>query len=321
MKRLVFVAIAGVAALTLSSCGAGQAESAGGAKQNTVKVGVIPTTDTATVYIAQEEGFFADEGLTVETQIIQNAASIAPAVLNGQLQFGTAATPPFLSAVGKKLPLKAVASGADVPATASEDPSALLVAKGSPITRPKDLEGKTVAVNALSAMLELVAKEAIERDGGDPSKVKFVALAFPEMVSALNRGDVDAVSIVEPFFSSAMQTGAKEIANPYTAALKPGGTYVVYFASNALISSDPETVDKFSRAIDKASTAAAKDPQKVRDVMKKYGNMSEEVVSGMRLPGYSTGIDTEALAKTVEVMERQGFLPAGSVKTDETVVP
>lgn len=320
MKR--FLAAAAGIALTLQvvGCSAGGAAApaeAGGV--DVVKVGVIPTTDTATVYIAQDEGFFADEGLKVETQVIQNAASIVPSVLNGQLDVGTAATPPFLTAGEKGLPLKAIASGADVPTEAAEDPSGIIVAAGSDIKTPKDLEGKTVAVNALSAMLELVAKEAVSKDGGDPRRVTFVALPFPEMISALKRGDVDAASIVEPFFSAGLADGATPIARPYTATFKPGGTYVVYFSSDKLIAGDSDKLAKFTRAVDKASELAAANPEKVRDVMVKYGKMSPEVAKKMHLPAYSPGIDVDAIQKTVSVMEDQGFLKEGTVDANKVV--
>ena len=77
-------------------------------------VGVIPTSDTTTVYVAQDLDYFADEDLTVTMEVMQNAAAIVPGVMNGQIQFGTAAIPPILSAISEGLPLRIVANGGNV---------------------------------------------------------------------------------------------------------------------------------------------------------------------------------------------------------------
>lgn len=284
-----------------------------------VKVGVIPTATTATVYVAQDKGYFEAEGLKVEMQVIQNAASVAPSVLNGQLQFGTAATPPFLSAVAKNLPLTAIANGANVRDSAETDDSALLVGKDSSVTRPKDLEGKTVGVNALSAMMHITAAAAIKADGGDPDKVTFVAMSFPDMVSSLKRGAVDAVSILEPFYSQSLQEGSKVIGHPFTGSLKRNGTSALFFASESYAGKNPEIVVKFSRALDKASVAVTEDPSLVKDVLKKYGGMSDAALQNIKLPGYSSAIDIEALEKMQSIMEENGFLEEGVLTARDAV--
>ena len=115
-----------VLALT-AGCGVGQGSAKVLGTGDPIKVGVIPVADFAPVYVALDEGYFADEGLNVQTQVVQNAAAIAPSVINGQLQFGTAATTPFIAAAQKGLPVQAVANAADVATDAEQDVSALLV--------------------------------------------------------------------------------------------------------------------------------------------------------------------------------------------------
>ena len=176
-----------VLALT-AGCGVGQGSAKVLGTGDPIKVGVIPVADFAPVYVALDEGYFADEGLNVQTQVVQNAAAIAPSVINGQLQFGTAATTPFIAAAQKGLPVQAVANAADVATDAEQDVSALLVGEDSKVERPADLEGKTVAVNALSSLLHVAAAGSIEADGGDPSKVTFVAMPLPDMMTALKQG-------------------------------------------------------------------------------------------------------------------------------------
>lgn len=309
MRRFILPGIAGLLALSLAGCGGSAPNEAKPVTSGPIKVGVIPVADFAPVYVAFEEGYFSDAGLDVEIQVIQNAASIAPSVLNGQLQFGASAVTPFLAAAQKGLPIKAVANAADVATSKESDVSALVVAKGSGITRPSELENKTVAVNALSSIVHVVAAKVIKDDGGDPSKVTFVAMPFPDMMTALEQGRIDAASVVEPFATIAESNGGTAIARPYTDSFTKGTTSSLFFSSNAYLEKNPEIAAKFSAALAKGSKAASERPELVREVLVKYGKLDPAIASKTSLPGYGENVDPEALAHIATVMQDLGFLP------------
>lgn len=305
-------AVMGVLALFLTGCSGSAASGTGETAVSAgdpIKVGVIPVADFAPVYIAIEEGYFAEEGLNVEAQVMQNAAAIAPSVLNGQLQFGTSAVTPFLAAAQKGLPIRAVANASDVAEHEEGDISGLLISEGSDVKRPADLEGKTVAVNALSSIVHVAAAHAIKGDGGDPSKVTFVAMPFPDMMVALSQGRIDAASVVEPFVTVGKSGGATKIANTYSQTFTPGGTVSLFFGADAYIRQNPELVKKFVTALERGSELAAKDPQKVSAVLTKYGQLKSDVSDKAGQPGYSTGVDSADLDTAAKVMQDLGFLP------------
>ena len=322
MKTLPLAAAAALVVL-LAGCAGTPAEPAatndteapasGALEVTEIKAGVIPTSDSATIYLAQELGYFEEEGLTLTTEVMQNAAAIVPGVMNGQVQFGSAALAPVISAASEGLPLVFVANGGDVALTAEDDQSRLVVAAGSPITSPKDLDGKVVAVNALQAMGELVTRQVIDDDGGDATTVTFVALPFPDMAAAVERGDADAALLVEPFSSGALAAGLVSIATPFYDVLVPGASTAGFFTSQQFIQQAPNTVAAFTRALDRAAEAAAADPQLIRDVLIKYGKVDPAVAAAIKLPGYSAGVSMEAVDRFIEVMVGQGFLSADAV--------
>ena len=271
---------------------------------------MLPVADFASVYIAMDKGYFTDEGLTVETQVMQNAASIAPSVMNGQLQFGVSAATPLIAAVDKGLPLKAVANMADTAEDAASDPSSILAGANSGITRPRDLEGRKVAVNGLGAIPHVAAAQAIADDGGDPSKATFVAMAFPDMMPALQQGHIDAAAVVEPFSTMGTKQGAKAIGNPYTSAFLKGKTMAVAFSSTPYLEKNKDTAERFVRALNKASEDAAKDPAEVRKVLVQHAGMKQDIVAEIRLPGYSAELSADALSQASQVMNKVGMLDA-----------
>ncbi|WBL19751.1 ABC transporter substrate-binding protein [Citricoccus sp. NR2] len=250
-----------------------------------------------------EQGYFEQYGLDVEVQIAQNAAAVAPSVLNGQLQFGFAAASPFIGAVSRGLPLYAVANSSSNSVDGSDETGLVAVAD-SPLERPRDLVGKTVAVNGLSALPHVAAMEAIERDGGDPDTVTFVAMPFPDMIGALRQGRIDAAALAEPFYSRSLDAGYQQLSTLYATAFEPGSTTTLYFTAGPFIETNPEVVENFTNAIELAIADAARDDQLVRDVLVEYGNMDPQAAQTMGLPHYSTELTPHGLEQISDVMAK-----------------
>jgi hypothetical protein len=81
-----------------------------------------------------------------------------------------------------------------------EDFSAVVVAAGSRIATVKDLPGKTIAVNTLKNVNEIVLKSYLESHGVEPTALKYTELGFPDMLAAITQHRVDAApqSRLEP---------------------------------------------------------------------------------------------------------------------------
>lgn len=313
LVRGLAVGAATVLALGLAGCSAdGSTDSSNSGDTDgsleVVNVGVVPSASFVQIYIAIDKGFFEDEGLDVQPQDIQNAASIVPSILNGQLDFGAVAVSPFIAAVDKGLPLKAVANASNNVEEGTADNTGIMVAPDSGITRAKDLEGKVVAVNGLAALPHIAAEEAIRKDGGDPSKVTFVAIGFPDMGGALSQERVDAIAVVEPFFSAAANAGNVLVTELYAAAFNPGSTATLYITSDELIASNSDMVERFQKAIDKANDLAADDSALVEEILASYGGMNPDVLKDMDFPDFGSGIDAAGLTQISEVMVTHGYL-------------
>ncbi|MCI9888411.1 ABC transporter substrate-binding protein [Micrococcales bacterium 31B] len=319
MRLRATLAILTVILMLTSGCGVGQGSAKLLGPDDTIKVGVVPTVDFVQVYIAQEEGLFAAEGLHVETQIMQNAAAIAPSVINGQLQFGAAAIVPFLAAANKGLPVTAVANSADVPQDPAQDVAALVATEASGVTRPRDLEGKIVAVNALSSILHIAAAESIRADGGDPSKVNFVAMPLPDMMTALQQNRIAAASVVEPFVSISANLPTRVLAHPYTEAMTKDATYAIIFSATPFTERNPETVTKFVRALDKANDIAAAHPEKVQQMLVKYGKLDPTVAASMKQPRFGTQLSPAAFDNALTLMTDLGYMPHSTLKGSELI--
>ena len=182
-------------AATDAATGTDAGEPAGEPEKADVKLGIIPIADVAPVFIGIEQGFFEEEGLTVSTEFAQGGAASIPSVVSGDIDFAFGAYPSFFSAVQEGLPLL-ISTEANRAAPLF---GGLYALPDSGIATPADLEGKTIAVNTLNNLVQLAVEAQLVDAGLTLDDVTLVEIPFPDMVAALERGDVDVIAVVEPF--------------------------------------------------------------------------------------------------------------------------
>ena len=312
--------IAVLATMALAACG-GDDEGGGGsgesAEPTTLKVGVIPIADVAPLYVGMEQGFFEDEGLTIEPQIAEGGAAIATSVLSGDYQFGFSNVVSLATARSQDLPLRIVSQGASGHESEEEAFDTLLVPGDSSIKEPTDLEGKQVAVNALSNIGPLSINYAVEEDGGDPSKIKYIEVPFPDMIAAVEAGRVDAAWVVEPFASQGLGAGMRSIFAPFE-VVSPDLTIATYFANEQYIAESGDLVDKFVRAMEKSLAYTEANPDAAREAVLTYTKIPAEAAANMKLPNWNPEYNDASIEKTIELAEKYGYVDK-SVALDDLI--
>jgi len=199
-----------------------------------------------------------------------------------------------------------VASGNASTGDPNSDFAGIVVPPGSSIKSAKDLEGHTVAVNNLKNIGEVTIRAAIEKDGGDPDKVKFVELPFPDMPGALSSGQVEAAWLVEPFFTVAKQGGNTNISSNL-AVTAPDLTIGTYFTTQQEISKDKGLVDDFTAAIQESLTYAQKNPDEVRRILLTYTQIKPEVANAITLPAFPSEINKDSVQTLADLMVKYGM--------------
>jgi NitT/TauT family transport system substrate-binding protein len=287
--------------------GGGTGDSGGEAEAQTLKVGVIPIADVAPLYVGMEQGFFEEEGLTIEPQLAEGGAAIVPSVLSGDYQIGFSNTTSLIIAASKDLPVQIISQGV-LAGTGPDDAwDALLVPKGSDIKAPADLEGKTVAVNTLNNVGPLTINTAMKNAGADFTKIKYVEVPFPDMNAALEAERVDAAWVVEPGFTGGLAAGSKPLFHPYEETAE-NLTVATYFASKQYIGENRETVDKFVRAMEQSLEYAANNPEAARAAVAEYTEIPPEVTDKMRLPVWRADLNEPTIQQTAELAKEYGFV-------------
>jgi NitT/TauT family transport system substrate-binding protein len=316
-RRLASAMIAALAcAMTLAACGGGDGGGSSGSggggdgasgKPVTLTVGVIPIADVAPLYVGIEQGFFKDEHLTIKPKLAEGGAAIVPAVLSGDDQIGFSNVTSLVIATSKSLPVQIISSGVKAGKGDGDAFDAMFVKKTGPIRTLKDLEGKTISVNNLNNVGPLTINNAMEKAGADPKTVKYLEVPFPDAIAALKAGRVDAAWVVEPFRSQGVAAGFRMIMHPFEEAA-PNYEVATYFASKEYIAKNPDVVQRFVRAMDKALDYAQQHPEAVRKVVPTYTKIPAKAVEHMVLPTWGADLNEQSVQLTVDLSAKYGFI-------------
>lgn len=222
-----------------------------------------PNTNHTGVYVAQEKGYFEEEGLKVE--IAQPPEDGAEAlVASGKAQFGVSFQDSMAPAVAgeNSLPITAVA------ALIQHNTSGIVSRAGEGMDTPKGMEGKKYATWDMPVEKAML-KNVIEGDGGDFSKVELIPSTVTDEVSALQSKSVDAIWIFYAWAGVATEVAGLETDYFAFADLNPVFDYYtpVLIANNEFLKKDPDTAKAFLRAVKKGYEDAVEDPKGAAEIL------------------------------------------------------
>lgn len=263
-KKIVAVLTVGYMALSLAACGSGETSQGENEKEKiTFVLDWTPNTNHTGLYVAQEKGYFEDEGLEVE--IVQPPEDGADAlVASGKAQFGISFQDTMApGVVGEDaLPTTAVA------AVVQHNTSGIISRKGEGMDTPKGLEGKKYAT--WDAPIEKAMMEnVVEADGGDFSKVELIPSTVTDEVSALESKSVDAIWIFYAWAGVATEVAGLETDYFAFKDINPAFDYYtpVIIGNNEFLEKEPETAKKFLSAVKKGYEDAIEDPDGAAEIL------------------------------------------------------
>ena len=294
--------------LAVAACGGDDADKAGGDASGSTKLSVQETAGVPSAFVAFgiEKGFFREQRLELDLEATQGGAATIPALVSEDIQVGGSNVVSLLLAAEKGLPLQAIAPGTSAAGAGEKDFGALLVAKDGDVSGVEDLEGKTVAVNTLDNIADVVVKAALEKEGADVAKVKLTEVPFPEMAPALEGGDVDAAFSIEPFVTPAVGKGAEVVSYSYVVT-EPEMQVGAYAVTQQFAQESPEAVKAFQAAVAKTAGHVTDNEREFRDFLAKEAKIAPDLARRIVLPRWSEKLDESSLANTAKLMQRYGL--------------
>ena len=209
-----------------------------------LRIGLLPVLNALPAYIAQDAGYYEEEGLTVELRLLLSAKELTETVLAGELD-GLQAD--LVSA------LRMNASGGDVRLVRhvgiTNQPFVTLMASPrSEIDSASALAGALVGLSH-NTIIQYLTDSLLAGADMSAADVEYVEVAkILERYNDLLRGDIDAASLPEPFASLAASYGARALIDDSVMAYVPEALSI---RADALMEKG-EAVRAFLRAYERA---------------------------------------------------------------------
>lgn len=272
-----------------------------------ITVAAIPAADLASLYIAQDDGLFAQQGLHVTIEQVASSQAIIAGQLKGQVDISAGSYVAYIEAqaAGAKFRILAEAS------TLEPGARALVVTAGSPIRTVAQLANAKVGVNGTNSIGNLLLSMVLAEHGISPKRVDFVTdpNGFPAMPGQLQGGAWQAAFLAEPYITVAEENyGQQELAD-----LDQGDTTNLpidgYVATLAWARQHPRTAAAFVRAIEAGQAIADAQVPAVQSAVEKADNLPPVVTALMALPGFPTGpVDDTQIQRLATAMLKFGML-------------
>ena len=242
MRKILAICLVVLSLGVLAGCGNQQAENDKKDKKELqpLTIGLMPDTDSVPFIIAQEKGYFKEEGIEVNIQQYKSAMDRDSALQSGNLD----------GAVSDMLAVAFAKSGGfDVKVTSFTDGSYKLIAsKDSGIKEVKELAGKDVSVSR-NTIIEYVTDQILAKENMTGDSInKVIIPQIPTRLEMLQNGKLAAATLPEPMASIAVHNGCQFVTGSDELGINPG---VIMFTAKAADSKKAE-IQAMYRAYNKA---------------------------------------------------------------------
>lgn len=222
------------------------------AAQERVRVGLsVRNVVFLPFYYAKDKRIFQNSGIDVE--IIQMRSDLQTiGLISGELDFNPAIGP-AISAISHGMPLKAVAVFYRATLFSLVGPAS--------VTKPKDLEGKKVAVSRIGSESHKYGLLMLEKSGVNTKKVTFIQTGSTAVsLTALQQGSVEAAVLSPPFTGAMAEKGFKIFMKSRDLVESP---WLGLVTSRQKIQRQPQQVREMVRAMREALASIRQDKRAV----------------------------------------------------------
>jgi NitT/TauT family transport system substrate-binding protein len=320
VNKIAFSLLAAVPVVALAACSSGggsttaMGTSGPAPEVSRIVVDAVPTADEAGLYIAQDNGYFKQQGLTVKIVSIPGGefgmgdlqTGKAQLIVGNYVSFILAQIAGKYAAPGttKTLPLdmRIIADGSQM----QPGNQAIYVMRGSRFKTVADLTKyrAKVAINSLNNVGQVLLGSLFQENGLNLNNIHQQVLTFPDMISALASGKIDAAWLPEPFGTIAQENiGAVPLADFDQGSLQnfPIGSYI---GTSQWVQQHPKTVAAFLRALQEGQQVADSDRAAVETGLENPNNTGGFAPPPTPLQAATMTIDTYPLSMDIPVMQR-----------------
>jgi NitT/TauT family transport system substrate-binding protein len=237
---------------------------------STLKIAVLPIIDTLPMYVAQQEGLFAKQGVNVE---------FVPVAADGTINETLA-----VMLFNKENVQMQVVRYALRPAEGSGH-FFILASAQSGISSVDGLKGVEIGVSQ-GTVIEYVTERLLQADGFTSDEIKTIAVPkIPDRMALLSSGELSAGVMPDPLASLVVSQGGVIVADD--SSHPEYGFSVISFRKD-VIDGSPKAIQGFLAAIEDATGLLNADPEKYKNVLSEQKLVPPPLLEAYRAPVFPT---------------------------------
>jgi NitT/TauT family transport system substrate-binding protein len=275
MQRLIAVLLAVLAVLPM-----GQAGAQGKPEVTEVDAWLVRDPQMSAQFaVADQMGFFKEQGIKVNPRWYIAGTDLPSMWGAGNIHLGTATATMVVPIAAAGQAIYSIAPQSDIAGTQQ----VVLGKKGQEIVRsPRDFE--KIKVGMPKGASVTMAIQAFARDNGvDFAKFQFVNLAPPDAVTALAKGDIDAMAGWAPWVFNAVKQAGGKVYFTGNKSFVPGKegqvdwllVHAGVVVSGKMLKENPNTLKAVLRALAKATLAINTDREAAVKIVAREMKMDE----------------------------------------------
>ena len=308
--------------LTVTGCGTSSSSangtssssangSGGAAAVTTITVGIPAAITADAVLVARDKGYFTQHQLKVNVETLNGGAANVPALQGGAIQIAQSNVLSEIQGAAQGLAVPCFAGAFALTPTGSFLP--LVASAKSGITKPAQLAGKTIAVNATGGVNQLLTDAWLAQKGVAYKSVHYIGMSFPDMPVAISSGRVDAAVSVEPFGTEMRQQGAALLSGYLESNIQGSPTFSCWNATASWLAKNQKVAADFVAAIQQANDFINNEPGQFRTYLEKTTKIAPKVIQALSLPNFTTDMSNADVTEWEAAGHKYGILTGGAV--------
>ena len=306
MKKLLAMLLTSVLAFGAAGCGGSEPAADDGLEDFSIVLDWYPNALHSFLYVAQEKGYFAEEGLNLVVNFPANTNDGISLPAAGRADIGMYyLQDAILTAVGEDVPIVSVGS------VTQESLDVVISLKESGIETAADLAGKKIGY-AGTALSEAKIQCMLEKAGVSADEYELIDVGF-DLLTATTTGQVDATigNMVNHEVPQLEEQGIEINYFSPTDFGVPDYYELVFLAGQKTVENNPEKLQKFLRAAQKGFDFMQENPEEALQILLDNQNaenfpLSESVEQAsmeMLLPAMETA-ESPFLSQDVAVWQQ-----------------
>jgi ABC-type nitrate/sulfonate/bicarbonate transport system substrate-binding protein len=255
-------------AVALLAAAGASCSAAGYTGVETIRLGTLALETSTLIFVADNQNYFSQNGLDIEFHYYDTGLLAINALLSGDVDIASPVGEyAFVGKIFDKHPVKTIG------ALDKTDYQKLAARKDRGIANPSDLKGKKVGV-IRNTQQEYYLIQFLEINGLGLSDVELVGVTAAESVDAIVSGRVDAVMMVPPYTTEAMEKLGDKLKIWPAQSLQL--TQQLIICQAGWLAENPDLAERFLDSLEKAQSYLSRFPGQAKQIVKERLSLGDD---------------------------------------------